>query len=603
MATGSTSPSMDLGFSLIPWREDVHCAATAELARKCLTGRSIAWSRPGRVAREGDHAIRTMQASIMPRQTRAVTHQPHVGERVQRGIRTMAAILRPTLGPVPRLVAVASPTGTRPPELLDSGGVIARRMLQLADRDEDVGAMLLRGALLRVHDRAGDGVATTSVIFQSVFDDGLSAIAAGCNAMRVRQHLHGGLGVIMAHLERSTIAVSDDAVLEHVARTVCPDEDLAMHLAAIFKVIGEYGQVEFRSGQTETLAHAILEGAYWDTRLHSTLLLADQALRRVEIQRPVIFLSDLDIEQPHDLVPLVRHAKAAGADSLVVIARRLADSCIGFLAANSGPAFPVLAVRTPEGPRGQYTEALEDFEVLTGARALHAASGDSPTRVRIEDLGRARRCWVDQSHVGIIGPAGDPRQWQAHVRALRRAERDCDEPATRDRLVERIARLTGASTLLWVSGASAPKIEERKELAKRTVTALRSALRDGALPGAGVALLACRAQLAERLESSKDAEERAAYRALLRAVEAPTRALAANAGYEPGTALAALDSAPPGHGWDVRTGHIVDVLKAGIVDPTAVVRMALQTGVEGAAQALTLDVLVHPRNPELVTAT
>jgi chaperonin GroEL len=238
------------------------------------------------------------------------------------------------------------------------------------------------------------------------------------------------------------------------------------------------------------------------------------------------------------------------------------------------------------------------MEVLTGGRAFRVAAGDRAVRVRPEDLGSARRAWVDRTHIGFIGPAGESRLWRAHVRELRQTERASDDPGIQAQLGKRIARLSSASAMLWVSGTTVPIIDARKDVAKRTAAALRVAMRDGLLPGGGVAFLNCRAVLAEQMTLAGDVEARAAYGALLRAMEVPTRTLVTNSGAEPGSILAAIASGPAGHGWDARSGKVVDIMAAGVADPAAVLRVAVRTAISGAAQALTIDAVVHHRNPQ-----
>jgi chaperonin GroEL len=476
-------------------------------------------------------------------------------------------------------------------------------MIQLADRDEDVGAMFLRGLLWRVYQRAGDGVATTSVLFQSIFDGGLHAVTAGANAMRLREFLHEGLSVTLDQLASQTIAVDSPARLTQAALTVCADPDLAEHLGRIFAVLGEHGQVELRSGQSRGLASDLIEGSYWDAPPHATTLLNAAEARRLDLERALVFISDLEIEDPHDLVTLLTLARQTGAGSLVVIARKLAGPCNAFLAANSGPGFRAIAVRTPGiGPPDRHVAAAQDLEALTGGRVFRSQAGDTATRVELSDLGRARRAWVDRQHFGVVGPGGDPSRLRAHVRELRRAHRAEDDPEARAELSRRIARLSGASALLWVGGATGPAIDQRKELTRRTVEALRGALQGGVVPGAGVALLACRAPLAARLAAAATPEERAAYRILLRAVEQPARAIVVNSGLEWSRILAAIDQAGAGYGLDAESGQVVDVAAAGIVDAAPVVQLAVRTAVEGAAQALTIDTVVHSPKPREAVA-
>lgn len=205
-----------------------------------------------------DRCMDTMTSNRIP----AITRQPQSGIKLQRGISQLSALIRPTLGPRARNVAVDSAYGKRAPELLDSGGLIARRMLQLPDRGEDMGAMLLRNVLWQVHEHEADGTATTCVLLQSVFDQGLRYLSSGRNPMEFRRCLHAGLEVILDELKRVTTHVNSESQLIKVAEAACPDVPLAKTLAELFSVIGEHGHVEIRSSKNQELRWDYIEGAY-----------------------------------------------------------------------------------------------------------------------------------------------------------------------------------------------------------------------------------------------------------------------------------------------------------------------------------------------------
>jgi chaperonin GroEL len=213
-------------------------------------------------------------------------------------------------------------------------------------------------------------------------------------------------------------------------------------------------------------------------------------------------------------------------------------------------------------------------------------------------LGHARRAWANRSYFGIVGGKGDPRALRKHIVNLRVAFSQAEDPAVRKKLRERIGKLMGGSATLWVGAASELEITARKELAQRTADALRGAIMEGVLAGGGVSLLACRPVLQRALDQSTDADERAAYRILTKAMTEPIRTIIANAGYDASEIMAETKRAEPGHGFDVRSGQIVDMAQAGIFDAASVQAEAVRSAVAGAALALTVDVLVHRRKPE-----
>jgi chaperonin GroEL len=503
------------------------------------------------------------------------------------------------MGPCARYVAIDSSHGKRAPELLDNGGLIARRMLELPDHDENMGAMLLRDVLWRVYEHEADGTATTCVLFESVFEQGLRYLASGGNPVQFRRHLHAGLEVILDELQQMTMHVHNESQLIKVAEAACPDVVLARALGELFSVIGEYGHVEMRASKDQDLGWDYIEGAYWETPILSPLMLAHEANRQLELQQCLVLCSNLEIENPHDLIPLLEMAKREDYQGLVLIANRLSDSCIAMMLKNSDlSAFRAIAVRSPEVAPADQMAALDDLERLTGGRALRMAAGDTLRQVRFDDLGRARRIWVDRQYLGIIGGKGDPRVLRSHVRDLQAQHHHSEDHQTRLRLSRRIGRLLGASAVLWINGATVPVIDARKELAARVCTILRGALSTGVVPGGGAALLACQPRLESLLALTTNADERAAYRILLRALEEPTRTIAMNAGSDPSSVLARRGRAGLEHGWDHRSDGPADVEHFDILDSASVLRTAVSSAIRGASQALTIDVLVHQRKPD-----
>lgn len=531
--------------------------------------------------------------------TQPIVFQPAAARGLRRGIEQLVAAIQPTLGPRPRLVAIAPVLGSKPPELLDSGGVIARRLTDLPDRDADMGAMLLRGLLWRLHEEVGDGTATAAVLFGAVYRAGLRHLAAGADAMRLRHHLERGLRLVLDELAGLAAPVSGREQLARVAAACGADEELAALLGEIFDVIGEWGRLDVRSGHGRGLEREYVEGMHWDGGLLSPGFLTDPVKREARLEAPAILLGDLAITDAQQLVPALEAAREAGARSLVVVARELSDDAIALLLLNRRPSeFGTLAVKTPAG-EADARAALEDLAALTGGRPLFRAAGDTPRDIGPPDLGRARRAWANADFFGIAGGKGDPRALRRHIAALRAAFAAADPPA-REGLRQRIGLLLGGTAMLWVGGASEPAIDARKATAERVAGALRGALREGVLPGGGAALLACRAPLLARRERSDDPDERAACAILAEALAAPARALAANAGRDFSALLPCIERAGPGHGLDVVSGRVVDLARAGIVDPAAAQRAAVQGAIASAALALTIDVLVHHRHPEEV---
>ncbi len=536
----------------------------------------------------------------MPRsKTQRVVFQPITYQGLQRGINQMVEAIRPTLGPRPRIVAIDRILDERMPELLDDGGTIAKRIIQLPDRDEDIGAMFIRDVLWRLHDQVGDGTATAAVLFQSVYNEGVHYLASGGNAMRLQSYLEKGMRVILDQLTGLTVHLAGKEKLAQVAEVICYDPPLARLLGEIFDIIGEYGRLEIRAGRSRELEREYVEGMYWERGLVSREMITDHSRFRTEFEDASILISDLEIEDPRQLFPALELAIKASIRSLLIVVSKLSESGLAFLLANKNPEkFQAIAVKTPGWGKDEQAAALEDLAVLTGGRAFIEVAGDTFSQIKLQDFGHARRVWADRRNFGIIGGKGDPRALRQHIATLRAAFEETDEPVPREKLQKRIGKLLGGSATLWIGGATELEIETRKELAERTAPAMRGAMMEGVVPGGGVALLVCRPALQQMLDQSTDPDERAAYRILIKAMAEPIRTIVANAGYDASEVMAEIKLAGPGHGFDVTSGQIVDMMQAGIWDAAIVQKSAVYAAIAGAAQALTIDVLVHHAQPE-----
>jgi chaperonin GroEL len=540
----------------------------------------------------------------MPKsKTRRVVFQPATYQGMQRGINQMVEAIRPTLGPRPGIVAIDRTIGEKMPELLDDGGVIARRIIQLADPDEDVGAMFIREMLWHLYDQVGDGTATAAVLFHSVYNGGIRYLAAGGNAMRLDHHLKTGMRAILDHLTGMTVRVSGKEKLAQVAESICYDPPLARMLGEIFDIIGEYGRLEVRPGRSRELEREYVEGMYWERGLVSRGMINDQQRLRTEFENAAILISDLEIEDPRQLFPALELALKANVRALLIVAGKLSDAAIGFLLANKKlDKFQAIAVTTPGWSTEEQAWALQDLSVLTGGRPFVRTAGDTFSQIKLEDFGQARRVWADHHNFGIVGGKGNPRVLRQHIASLRASFSGAEESALRENLLKRIGKLLGGSATLWVGGATELEVKARQEVAKRTAAAIRGALMEGVLPGGGVSLLACRPVLQCLLDQTTDSDARAAYGILIKAMEAPARTIISNAGYDASEVMAEIKLAGPGCGFDVNSERVVDMAQAGIYDVTAVQKSAVYATIASAALALTIDVMVHHRNPEQVSA-
>ena len=541
-----------------------------------------------------------------------VVFQPLSARGMQRGVNTLVNVLRPTLGPHHGVVAIDRVVRGGTPEMLDSGGVIVRRFLQLPDRDADMGAMFVRHMVWRQHEREGDGTVTLAVLFQSIYNQGVTYLAAGGNAMEFRRQLDIGVRTILAELAKQARPVEGQEALTRVAESVCFEPSLARLLGEIFDIIGEYGRLEIREGRGLESDREYVEGIYWDGGLLSRAMMApmektapmpgarptDKTVLRAEAENAAILLTNLDIQDPEELVPVLRAAMDAGHKALVIVARNLSDAAMALLMRNRDPEkLWIFAVKSPGPGSDDEADGLTDMAHLTGATPILGDAKQTLYDVTPAHFGRARLAWANHEYFGIIGGGGDPKALRRHIGDLRAAFRRIDAADERKKLRARIGKLIGGTATLWVGGFTPADIEFNKELAERAGDAVRGALLEGVVPGGGVALLNCQPAIKRLLQQATTPDARAALRILHRALEEPTRVLLENAGCDPSEVMAQVQHAPAGYGFDVVTGKVADLAAAGVLDPATVLSRAVSSAVTSAGLALTTDVLVHKRKP------
>jgi chaperonin GroEL len=338
---------------------------------------------------------------------------------------------------------------------------------------------------------------------------------------------------------------------------------------------------------------------YWERGLVTQSLNPDPLKVKAELEEAAVLVSDLALEEPAQLYPVLELCLRENVSALMIVAEKVSDRVIGLLQTNRDPErLQVIAVHTPGYGESARAAALTDLAILTGGRYYLKVLGDRLEGITLEDLGRARRVWADRQNFGIVGGKGDPRAIRRHIAALRRGYGEARLAPDREQLRERVGKLLGGSATLWVGANTEREMEERVERAKRAATTVRAAMMDGVLPGGGVALLACQPALQERLAQAQSAEESAAYRTLLKAVEAPFRCIVTNAGADEHDALTQVRMRGPGYGYDAVRGRVVRVEEAGIRDSTMVIKSAVYGGISTAALALTVDVLIHRRHEE-----
>jgi chaperonin GroEL len=506
----------------------------------------------------------------------------------------MVDAVRPTLGPLPRTVAVLDVDSGRPVEVLDDAATILRRMIELPDPYVNMGAMILRHAVWKTYEAVGDGGAATAVLLRAIIRQLSPYIAAGGDPVALRLHLERALSVATDALCRQSRPLNGPDEIAGAALTICQDPELARMLGEILDIIGPDGCLLVENGYAPGLTRQYVEGVHWNEGYCSPYFITDDDKQEVRLDGPMILISDLPLTEAEELVPLLDRLVAAGCPGLLVIADQISGSALGLLLANHRQGtLRSAAVHAPAQAPFR-ARILEDLAVLTGGRVVTAASGERAANLTLDDLGRANHVWVNSGNFGIHGGDADPLMLRRRIADVRAELAATTKPEEVEQVRQRLGKLMGGVAILKVGADSESEQRPRKALAERTVKALRLALAAGVAPGGGAAYLACRDAL--QAPGGSD-EERVAFQALAAAIEEPLSVIAANAGFDPYATVAQVHAAGAWSGFDANTGRVVDMWRAGIVDPVAVLRKALETAVSGAAMTLVSDVLVHKREP------
>jgi len=522
------------------------------------------------------------------------------------GIHLIADAVKPTLGPLPRFVGIEGSIRDRPPELLDDAATIARRIIQIVHPTADVGAMMMRHALWRMHEFCGDGAATMAVIAQAILRQADKAIAAGAHPALLRRGIEQGVAQATAWLKDAAIRPAGGRqareLLIALAQTSCSDAELRDVLVEVVGVIGANGAVQVVNHNGRGVEREYIEGALWDSPWLTTGFATDNNQSVARLTDGAVVVLDGKLNAASDVLQGMRRLYELGHRSALVIAGDLSDEVKALLIqAKLNNVMYILPVKAP-GVDAKRAVALQDIAALTGARVLF---GDSAAFARLtaEDVGSARRAWANARQFGIIGGRRDPFALRAAIASVRKR---MEETADLDEIGElrmRLGRLGGGIAIVRVGGVTSRDQEQRREQALRLTRRLQMASAGGWLAGGGAALFKAGEILLTSSSSLDEHDVAAGFRCLARALAAPLMTIAANAGFDPkAVADSVRDASSHGCvGFDVRRGQVTDMPAAGIVDAAEVVIRAVQVAGSLAATAITTTAVVHHRKPEMVT--
>jgi chaperonin GroEL len=513
--------------------------------------------------------------------------------RLRRGVDTLAAAVMATLGPRGRTVVLERDFG--PPQIVNSGVLVARAV-ELEDRFENMGAQMLREVAARTSEKAGDGTTTATVLAHAMIDEGLRYLAGGLNPMDLKRGIEQAVDAVVAELRRLARPCASSQDIAHVAAiSANNDRSIGDLLARAIDRVGRDGAISIEDGSGLSSELEVVEGLQFDRGYLSAYFVNNAERQTVVLDDAAILLCDKRLSSLKDLLPLLEEALKAGRP-LLVVAEEIESEALATLVVNTlRGTVKACAVKAP-GFGDRRKAMLQDVAVLTGGQVISDELGLTLATARLADLGRARRVEVGKDSTTLIGGAGAKEAIAARIASLRRERDAATSDYERDKLDERLAKLSGGVALVKVGAATDTELKERKIRVEDALHATRAAVAEGLVPGGGVALLRARRVLADMHGPSLDHD--AGLRIVARALEEPLRRIVINAGDEPSVVLQRVDAAAePTFGYNAATREYGDLLAMGIIDPAKVTRLALQNAASIAALVLTTDCMIANAAP------
>jgi chaperonin GroEL len=511
---------------------------------------------------------------------------------LKQGIDTLALAVKTTLGPRGRNVALDKKWGA--PTVTHDGVSVAKE-IELKDPFANLGVQLLKQAAVKTNDVAGDGTTTATVLAQAIINEGLKLVAAGANPMLLKRGLDKGGQALVARIKEQAITLKTRDEIRNVATISAQDAEVGELLATVMDKIGRDGVVTVEEGKSTHLEHELVEGMQFDRGYISPYFITDSARMEAVLDEPYILITDKKISSVKDLLPILEAVLSSGKKDLLVIAEDVDGEALATLVVNKlRGTLNALAVKAP-GFGDRRKAMLQDIAILTGGTVISEEIGRKLESATLQDLGRARRVKADKDNTVIVEGYGDKQAIQARIAQLKQQIETTTSDYDREKLQERVAKLSGGVAVIKVGAPTEPAMKERKARVEDALNATRAAVEEGIVPGGGVALL--NAIPALDSVTTQFEEERMALNVLRRALEEPLRQLATNAGEDGSVVVENVRNEQRKHnnnhyGYDVMTGTYVDLMEAGIIDPAKVVRSALENAISVAGMVLTTEALI-----------
>ncbi len=505
---------------------------------------------------------------------------------LEQGVDAVANAVKVTLGPRGRYVVLDKKYGA--PTITNDGVTIARE-IEVQDVFENQGAQLVREVATATNDIAGDGTTTATVLAQAIVHAGMKNVAAGANPLSLKRGIEVAVEDVVANIKSQSKEISGKDQIARVATISAGDDEIGDVIADAIDKVGKDGVVNVEEGQTFGMDLEFTEGMQFDKGYISPYMVTDQERMEAVLEDPFILIANQKIGSVRDLLPILEQTVQTGK-ALLIVAEDMEGEALATLVVNKlRGTFTGVAVKAP-GFGDRRKRMLEDIAILTGGEVITEEMGLKLENTQVSQLGRARRVVIAKDTTTIVDGAGESDAIKGRINQIKSEIETTDSDFDREKLQERLAKLSGGVAVVKVGAATETEMKEKKHRVEDALQATRAALEEGIVPGGGIALL--HAAKAIQLDRFEIDDERTGAQIVLRALEEPLRQIAHNAGLEGSVVVNEVRKAKKGLGLNAATGEIVDLVAAGIIDPAMVTRSALQNAASIAKNILTTEAIV-----------
>jgi chaperonin GroEL len=508
-------------------------------------------------------------------------------QRMFKGVNILANAVKVTLGPKGRNAVLDKSYGA---PTVTKDGVSVAKEIELKDKFENMGAQMVKEVASNTSDEAGDGTTTATVLAQAIIREGLKSVAAGANPMDLKRGIDQAVRVATEELKKISKPAKDPKSIAQVATiSANADESIGKTIADAMAKVGKEGVITVEEGQGLENELEVVEGMQFDRGYLSPYFINNQQSQNAELEKPLILLVDKKISNIRELLPLLE-AIAKGGRQLLVVAEDVEGEALATLVVNTIRGIvKVVAVKAP-GFGDRRKAMLQDIAVLTGGKVISDEVGLSLEKATLSDLGEAKKVLVEKENTTIIDGAGKAADIKARVESIRQQIEEASSDYDKEKLQERVAKLSGGVALVKVGAATEIEMKEKKARVEDALHATRAAVEEGVVPGGGVAFLRA-LKAVEKLVGAND-DQTTGIKILARSIEEPLRQIVANAGEDAAVVLNRVREGKGTFGYNAATNEYGDMIEMGILDPTKVTRLALQNAASVAGLLLTTEVMV-----------